>query len=61
MTIWCRPKHFHKLELQKFFLFFVLRIYQLGYIWRRNYRFLISDMSDQNKKLAWLSPFKVSE
>ena len=27
MTIWC--KHVHRLELQKFFLFFVLRIHQL--------------------------------
>ena len=27
MTIWC--KHVHRLELQKFFLIFVLRIYQL--------------------------------
>ena len=28
MTIWC--KHVHRLELQKFFLIFVLRIHQLG-------------------------------
>ena len=28
MTIWC--KHVHKLELQKFFLIFVLNIHQLG-------------------------------
>ena len=29
---------------------FVLRIYQLSEIQRRNYRFLISDMHGQNKK-----------
>ena len=28
ITIWC--KHVHRLELQKFFLIFVLRIFQLG-------------------------------
>ena len=28
MTIW--RKYVHRLELQKFFLFFVLRIHQLG-------------------------------
>ena len=28
MTIWC--KHVHRLELQKFFLIFALRIHQLG-------------------------------
>ena len=28
MTIWC--KHVHRLELQKFFLIFVLRIHHLG-------------------------------
>ena len=30
MTIWC--KHVHRLELQKLFLIFVLRIYQLDEI-----------------------------
>ena len=30
ITVWC--KHVHRLELQKFFLTFVLRIYQLSEI-----------------------------
>ena len=30
MTIWC--KHVHRLELQKVFLIFALRIHQLGQI-----------------------------